>query len=104
MNESKNKSKIKSNSKSIELNISANINNTSKSKENLNKSKKSKNQNKSDGEINFSIMKDSKEKTRDNLGFEKIEMSNGISYEYNAIDFIKYALRFSFLENEVAIP
>ena len=49
-------------------------------------------------------MKDSKEKTRDNLGFEKIEMSNGISYEYNAIDFIKYALRFSFLENEVAIP
>ena len=31
-------------------------------------------------------------------------MSNGNSYEENAIDFIKYALFFSSLEKQIAIP
>ena len=49
-------------------------------------------------------MKGSKGNKQNILEFEKIEMSNGISYEMNAIDFIKYSLCFSFLENEIASP
>lgn len=101
LSEKKKESIIKNDSKSIELNKSGYKGNINKSNENLSKSKKL---NKSVGEISLSPKKDYKEKTKDNLEFEKIEMSNGISYENNAIDFIKYALCYSFLKKEITIP
>jgi len=95
---SQDSNQIKKNPNSMELNSSLN-----NSTDNLTKSQKGK-QKKSDSEINLSSFKDSKEKKKINLDLENIEISNGISYECNAIDFIKYALCFSFLENEVATP
>ena len=111
--DNKNKSQLK------ELNKSDNIDLKNKSQNNKNKNVKSK-QNKSlnksdslsfkgskgiDNNFEYQLNKSNIIASSDNnLKLEKVEMSNGISYEMNAIDFIKYALAFSFLDNEVCFP
>ena len=111
--DNKNKSQLK------ELNKSDNIDLKNKSQNNKNKNVKSK-QNKSLNKSDSLSFKGSKgidnnfeyqlnkvniiASSDNNLKLEKVEMSNGISYEMNAIDFIKYALAFSFLDNEVCFP
>ena len=101
LNIHKNKKKTPNDLKIIELIESDNKIKIISSNENLNKFQK---QNKPDSETNLSPKKYSKEKNKDNLGFEKIEINKGIYYKYNAIDFMKYTLYLSSLKNEVAIP
>ena len=100
LNKSNNKKQTQNDSKSIELDESDDKNKIFNSDEDLNTSQKQFNL---DSEINLSPKKQSKE-TKDNLLFEKFEMTNEISYKYKTIDFIKYALYYSFLEKEIAIP
>ena len=84
------------------------VNKSKYSKKNKSKNKKSVNENSLHSNMSRSSQNKSKnklnQKDESNFNIEKIEKSDGTSYEENSIDFIKYALLFSSLEKKVAIP
>ena len=84
------------------------VNKSKDSKKNKRQNKKSVNENSLHSNMSRSSQNKSKnkqnQKDESNFNIEKIEKSDGTSYEENSIDFIKYALLFSSLEKKVAIP